>query len=77
MIAWTNSSPITNQGIDYNADHLVDSLRYALYTALTGKEKYACECKHCEITIYTSIKRLNCEGCGSDDPKVFTCKELK
>ena len=76
MIAWTNSSPLTNQGIDYGANHLVDSLRYALYTALTGREKYVCECFKCDMTYYTSIKQCNCPHCGCDDEH-FRCTELK
>ena len=67
-------------GIDQDADHLCDALRYALhigYIPRVEQKAYACECKHCEITLYTSIKRLNCEYCGSSDPEVFTCTELK
>lgn len=78
MIKLTNNSPLTNQGIDSDTNHLVDSLlRYALYTALTGREKYVCECFKCDMTYYTSIKQCNCEYCGSSDPEVFTCTELK
>lgn len=57
------------------ADHLADILEHAYRP--TEHHSYACECKHCEITIYSSIKRLNCEYCGSSDPEVFTCTELK
>lgn len=63
-----------------DADHLCDALRYALNTAYTSRvelKAYACECKHCDITLYTSTKRLNCEYCGNSDPEVFTCTELK
>ena len=67
-------------GIDYDADHLCGALRYALNTAYISRvelKAYACECKHCEITLYTNTKRLNCEYCGTSDPEVFTCTELK
>lgn len=84
MIAWTNSSLLTDPGINSDADHLdadrLDALRYALNTVYMSRvelKAYACECKHCEITLYTSTKRLNCEYCGSSDPEVFTCTELK
>lgn len=73
---WTNNSPLTNQGIDYDANHLVDSLRYALYTALTGREKYVCDCSKCGFKYYTSIKQCNCPHCGCDGEH-FRCSELK
>ena len=69
----------TGIGIDYDADRL-DAMRYTLHTAfmhLPEQKSYACECKHCNLTLYTSTKRLNCEYCGSSDPDVFECKELK
>ena len=71
-------SILCNPGIDYY-DHLVYALRYALETGYIQQpiqKSYACECKHCEITLYTSTKRLNCEFCGSSDPEVFTCTGL-
>ena len=65
-------------GIDHDANHLADALRYALYNYRPAKLScYACECKHCELVLYTNTKRLNCEYCGSSDPEVFTCTELK
>lgn len=67
-------------GIDYDADHLAEAIRYTFHSAfmqLPVQRSYACECKRCGLTHYTSYKRLNCEFCGSDDPAVFTCKELK
>lgn len=64
--------------INHDADHLANALRYMLYNNYQPERySYACECKHCEITLYTSTKRLNCEYCGSSDPEVFTCTELK
>jgi Zn finger protein HypA/HybF involved in hydrogenase expression len=67
------------------ADHLADAMYYwrtivgtRLRNYMHAEQKsYACECKHCEITLYTSMKRLNCEYCGTSDPGVFTCTELK
>lgn len=73
-------SILCNPGIDYDADHLADALRYALNTGHIRQpvqKSYACECKHCNLTLYTSTKRLNCEYCGSSDPDVFECKELE
>lgn len=74
-------SRIKNPGIDYDADHLAEALKYAFNTAAyiqrAELKAYACECKHCDLTVYTSYKRLNCEYCGSSDPSVFECKELK
>ena len=74
-------SRLANQGIDHNADYLADALRYALNTAAymqrAEQKSYACECKHCNLTLYTSTKRLNCEYCGSSDPSVFECRELE
>ena len=61
----------------HDTDHLADALRYMLYNYQPEQKSYACECKHCEITLYTSTKRLNCEYCGTSDPEVFTCTELK
>ena len=66
-------------GIDYDADHLADSLRYmfnAGFIQRAAQKSYACECKLCGITCYTSYKRLNCEYCGCDSNQ-FTCRELK
>ena len=71
---------LMQSGIDYNVNHLADALRYALNTAYLSHvelKAYACECKKCNLTLYTSFKRLNCEYCGSSDPDVFECKELK
>ena len=64
---------------EYDRSHLTDALRYAFHTAfmhLPVQKSYACECKNCNLTLYTSTKRLNCEYCGSSDPSVFECKEL-
>lgn len=64
-------------GIDYDASHITDALAYALWYMRQPEQKsYACECKHCNLTHYTSYKRLNCEYCGCDSDQ-FTCKELK
>lgn len=71
---------LKDQTIDYDTSHLVDALRYALntdYIRVPVRRSYACECKKCNITLYTHSKRLNCEYCGSSDPNVFECKELK
>ena len=72
---------LCNPGIDYDADHLVEAMRYALYTAKLQQQlelkAYACECKHCNLTSYTNFKQLNCRYCGSSDPDVFECRELK
>lgn len=74
-------SILCNPGIDYDADHLADALAYAFNTAAYIQhlelKAYACECQRCNLTQYTSYKRLNCEYCGSSDPDVFECKELK
>lgn len=67
-------------GIDYDTDHLAEAIRYAFHSAFMQRpvqKSYACECKHCNLTLYTSTKRLNCEYCGSSDPDVFECKELE
>lgn len=73
-------SRLAKSGID-DADHLADALKYAFNTAAYIQhlelKAYACECKRCDLTQYTSYKRLNCEYCGSSDPDVFECKELK
>jgi len=64
---------------EYDRNHLADALGYALnpkYARWPVQKSYACECKHCDLTLYTSTKRLNCEYCGSSDPSVFECKEL-
>lgn len=75
----TASEKLKNPGIDYDADHLADALRYAFNTAfmrLPEQKSYVCECKRCDLTHYTSYKRLNCELCGCDSNQ-FTCRELK
>ena len=85
MIGWTNNSPLTDPGINSDADHLADAIycwRVIVGNRLRNymhaeQRSYACECKHCDITIYSSTKRANCEYCGSSDPGVFTCTELK
>lgn len=66
--------------IVYDHNHLEDALGYSLatmYLRQPEQKSYACECKRCNLTMYTSTKRLNCEYCGSSDPSVFECKELK
>lgn len=71
---------LCNPGIDDNADHLADALRYIFNAGFIQRpelKSYACECKHCNLTLYTSTKRLNCEYCGSSDPDVFECRELE
>lgn len=73
-------SRLARSGIDYDTDHLADALKYALYTAQLQQhlelKAYACECKRCNLTHYTSYKRSNCEYCGCDSDQ-FTCRELK
>ena len=75
MIDMTTSKKLKNPGIDYDADHLAGALWYA-FMQLPVQRSYACECKRCDLTHYTSYKRLNCEFCGCDSNQ-FTCKELK
>ena len=74
-------SILCNPGIDHAANHLADALKYTFNTAQLQQhielKAYACECKHCDITVYTSFKQLNCRYCGSSDPDVFECRELK
>ena len=78
-------SKIKNPGIDHDADHLAEAIRYAFRSAFNTAayiqhaelKAYVCECKRCNVTVYTSFKQLNCRGCGSSDPSVFECKELK
>lgn len=71
---------LTQAGIDHGADYLADALRYVFNTAAYIQRAelhcYACECKRCDLTHYTSYKRLNCEFCGCDSDQ-FTCRELK
>lgn len=72
-------SKLKDPGIDYDADHLADALRYmfnAGYIRQHVQKSYACECQRCNLTHYTSYKRLNCEFCGCDSNQ-FTCRELK
>lgn len=77
-------SKLANMHTD-EADHLAEAMHYwrtivgtRMYNYQPAKQKsYACECKHCELTLYTSTKRLNCEYCGSSDPDIFECKELE
>lgn len=72
-------SRLANQGIDKDADYLAEAIRYAFHSAFMQQpeqKSYACECKRCNITHYTSYKRSNCEYCGCDSDK-FTCRELK
>lgn len=73
-------SRLARPGIDHDADYLADALKYAFNTAfmqMPKQKSYACECKKCNLTLYTSTKRVNCEYCGSSDPGVFECRELK
>lgn len=77
MISMITPEKLKDPHINQDADHLAYALRYMLRNYVGPNNSYACECKHCEITLYTSIKRLNCEYCGSSDPEVFTCTELK
>lgn len=73
-------SRLARQGIDHDADYLADALKYAFNTAAyiqrAELKAYACECKRCNLTHYTSYKRSNCEYCGCDSDQ-FTCRELK
>lgn len=72
-------SRLAKHGIDQDADHLADAIRYAFHTAfmqMSVQRSYVCECKRCNLTHYTSYKRSNCEYCGCDSDQ-FTCKELK
>lgn len=84
------SDPHINDDVDHLAaamryaiaTQLRQALRYGARIVVKGAQQpaqysYACECKHCEITLYTSTKRLNCEFCGSSDPEVFTCTKLE
>lgn len=71
---------LKNPDTDYDADHLAEAIGYAFHTAfmqMPERKSYACECKKCDLTLYTSFKRLNCEYCGSDNPAIFTCRELE
>lgn len=80
MISMITPEKLKDPHINDTADHLAEAIRYAFHSAfmqLPKQRSYACECKHCEITLYTSTKRLNCEYCGSSDPEVFTCTELE
>lgn len=84
MIDWvTNNSPLTNPGINSNAndaiDHLTDALRYlrgTLLRSMQGREKYVCDCSKCGFKYYTEIKQCNCPHCGCDGER-FRCSELK
>lgn len=72
-------SRLARPGIDHDADHLADAMRYAFRSAfmqMPVQRSYACECKRCNLTHYTSYKRSNCEYCGCDSDQ-FTCRELK
>lgn len=67
--------------IDYDVYHIQDAytLGYmfnAGFIQQPEQKSYACKCKCCGITRYTSYKRLNCEYCGCDSNQ-FTCRELK
>lgn len=76
---WSRLAKIKSPGIDYDADHLAEAIRYAFHSAFMQRsvqKSYVCECKCCDLTHYTSYKRLNCEFCGCDSNQ-FTCKELK
>lgn len=78
MISTITLEKLKDPHINPDADRLTDALRYMLYRGMHFEQhSYACECKHCDITLYTSIKRLNCEYCGSSDPEVSTCTELE
>lgn len=80
MIDMITPEKLKRPGIDHDADHLAAAIRYAFHSAFMQphvRRSYACECKHCNITLYTGTKRLNCEYCGSSDPDVFECRELK
>ena len=80
MIHKTAFEKLSDPHIDQDVDHLAEAIRYTFHSAfmqLPKQRSYACECKHCEIILYTSTKRLNCEYCGSSDPGVFTCTELE
>lgn len=84
MISMITPEKLKDPHINPDADHLADAMCYWMTMISNAKcnyhpvelHSYACECKHCEITIYTNIKRLNCEYCGSSDPEVFTCTML-
>lgn len=90
MINKITPEKLKDPHINDDVDHLTDSLAHAMYYWRTvvgtrlrkhlhdeQHDSYACECKRCNLTHYTSDKRLNCEYCGSSDPEVFTCTELK
>lgn len=91
MIDMITPKKLNDPFINDDADHLADAIRYCLRKSRADhldsilkhayrpaeQRSYACECRHCEITLYTSTKRLNCEYCGSSDPEVFTCTELE
>lgn len=85
MIDMITPEKLKNPDIDYGANHLTDALAHALsymfnanflYDSLVSQKSYACECKRCDLTHYTSYKRSNCEFCGCDSDQ-FTCKELE
>lgn len=80
MLSKITPEKLKNPGIDQDANHLAEAIRYAFHSAfmrLPVQKSYACECKYCDLTHYTSYKRVNCEFYGNSDPEVFECKELK
>lgn len=80
MLSKITPEKLKNPGIDHDADHLAEAIRYTFHSAfmqMPRQRSYACECKVCNLTHYTSYKRLNCEFCGSSDPDVFECRELE
>lgn len=81
MISKITLEKLKQTDIDHDANHLAyvaDVMRYvhSAFMHLPKQKSYACECKHCNLTHYTSYKRLNCEYCGCDSDQ-FTCRELK
>lgn len=92
MIDKITPEKLKDPHINDDANHLAAAMRYAIaaqlrqalrhipspvYVQQPELKAYACECKHCDITSYTNFKQLNCRYCGSSDPDVFTCTELK
>lgn len=87
MISKITPEKLKQTDIDHDANHLADVMRYVhladtmryvhlAFMHLPKQESYVCECKHCNLTHYTSYKRLNCEYCGCDSDQ-FICRELK
>ena len=76
MISMITPEKLKDPRINPDADHLADSLHYALYTALIDKTTYICVCSKCGFKYYTEIKQCNCPHCGCDGEH-FRCTELE